>query len=67
MQILGERLFSRVLPQAPSLASKVTGMLMDMGPEVIHCGYPYTVYEDSQWISCAINRTAWSTVPIYSV
>jgi hypothetical protein len=58
MQILGERLFSRVLPQAPSLASKVTGMLMDMGPEVIHCGYPYTVYEDSQWIS--LHRGCWS-------
>ena len=22
-----------------------------LSDQVIHCGYPYTVYEDSQWIS----------------
>jgi hypothetical protein len=22
---------------------------------VIHCGYPYTVYEDSQWISLQVH------------
>jgi hypothetical protein len=32
---------------------------------VIHCGYPYTVYEDSQWISLRlISPAAAAGVPL---
>ena len=35
LQLVGERLYPRVLPTAPTLASKVVGMFMEMGVDAL--------------------------------